>query len=178
MPHHVKRGLLLLTEKMILSPFKQTKKAQVQGIATLVNWMTRGTAPSLPPTVLASHRKSYDLCTTEPKDGRRIHTCLGDTPNLPVSVQAMVLSGISSPLRHKPEVPTEALGAQYSQMCSAVKVETLLLKWRCNKHLGPSKYIKQLFHKHCRWWIQFLLHSPRTEYLLLFCFKHRLWQGL
>lgn len=56
---------------------------------------TYDTAPSLPPTVLTSHKKSYDLHTTEPKGGRRIHACLGDTPNLPVPVQAAVLSVLS-----------------------------------------------------------------------------------
>lgn len=87
----------------------------------------------------------------EPHDGRRMHACLGDTSNLPASVQATVLSGILPPLKHKPEVPTAALDARYSQMCRATEVETLPLKPRCNMHSGLSLDIKQLFHKYCLW---------------------------
>lgn len=110
------------------------------------------TAPSLPPAVLALHRKSYNLHTTEPCDGRRMHACLGDTPNLPVSVQAMVLSGISSPLGHQAEVPTEALSAQtlpnaYNHQGGDAALEIMGF----NMHLGLSLDIKQLFHKYCLW---------------------------
>lgn len=80
-----------------------------------------------------------------------MHACLGDTPNLSVSVQAMVLSGILSPLGHQAEAPTEALSAQTPQMRTTTKVETLLLKLGFNMHLGLPLDIKQLFHKYCLW---------------------------
>ena len=46
-------------------------------------------AMSLRPAVPDLHRKSYNMHTTGPCDGRKTHACLGDTPQRPASVQAL-----------------------------------------------------------------------------------------
>lgn len=167
------------TEKVIAFPSQDDEAAT--GLRQHYAWELKGDmmpAPSLRAVVLALDRKSYNPHTTEPRDQRRTHACLGDAPNLPESVWVMVLSGISSPLRHKPEVSTDVLGAWDSRMGTTTKVGTLLLKLRYNMHSGLSLDIKQLFHKYCLWWTQLLHYPPQTVHLLLFCFKHTLWQGI
>lgn len=143
-----------------------------------VSW--RETWPQLPLSLQQSLLYTENLATCIQQSLAMGEGCTPawETPQICLCLYRLWCCQVSCPhWGTKQKSPQKLSVLKHSQMRTTTKVETLLLKLGFNMHLGLSLDIKQLFHKYCLWWMQFLHYSPQTEHLLLFCFKRTLWQG-